>query len=388
MNNLAPIGIITYSRIDHLKKTINSLKKNNLAKYSQLYIFLDAPRTGDEDKVDIVRKYIHTIKGFNEVHIIERELNNLVMNSRLGLKYLLDNYGKCIFMEDDNVVSERFLQYMNDALEFFKNDKSIFAINAYNIPTTMSNTTLSSSFFKSRLFNAWGYATWKDRGLLDVLQYYGQYTEIIKNKTLYQEIIKTYPLLIGVLKKIHDGVRDAGDSKLTFHLIKNNLYVIKPFISFVNNIGHDGSGVNCNISNRYNNNELNLNSIIFKENIKYDEKMDKFYNSIVSINSKSINSNSLFSNYFNQFYQQIKLIDGKILIYGNGTIGKTIRALIPDKIVYYVDIADKEHHPYTLKNIVFDKILISVLGREEEIKNYLVNELDIDESMIITFNIL
>ena len=45
--DLAPIGIITYSRIEFLKKTIESLKRNPIAIKSQLYIFVDGPKDGD-----------------------------------------------------------------------------------------------------------------------------------------------------------------------------------------------------------------------------------------------------------------------------------------------------------------------------------------------------
>jgi len=104
--SLAPIGIVTYSRIDHLTKTVNSLKTNELAKESELYIFLDAPRVGDEEKVKIVRDYIYTINGFKKVNIIERESNDLYANYKLGMKQMLEEHGKCIFLEDDNIVSQ------------------------------------------------------------------------------------------------------------------------------------------------------------------------------------------------------------------------------------------------------------------------------------------
>ena len=58
MMGLAPIGIPTYNRIEHLTKTVNSLKKNDLAKDSELYIFSDAPKVGDEEEIYVVREYV------------------------------------------------------------------------------------------------------------------------------------------------------------------------------------------------------------------------------------------------------------------------------------------------------------------------------------------
>ena len=73
--------------------------------------------------------------------------------------------------------------------------------------------------------------------------------------------------------------------------------------------------------------------------------------------------------------------------FNNGTIGKTIQALIPDKIVGYVDIADENNHPKNLKDMKYDKIIISVLGREEEIIKYLVEDLQIPRDKIITLEL-
>lgn len=63
-SNLAPIGISTRSRTHHLKQVIDALKKNLLASDSEVYIFSDAPKSGDKVIVGEVRKYIHTITGF------------------------------------------------------------------------------------------------------------------------------------------------------------------------------------------------------------------------------------------------------------------------------------------------------------------------------------
>lgn len=94
-----------------------------------------------------------------------------------------------------------------------------------------------------------------------------------------------------------------------------------------------------------------------------------------------------FSKNFNIFYKTISSLNGSIVVYGNGTIGKTIQALIPDKVIGYVDIAVKENHPSTLKDIQFDRIIISVLGREKEITKYLLEDLQIDKNKIIIFDI-
>ena len=79
---LAPIGISVYSRLKHLKQTINALKSNTIAKASKLYIFSDGPRAGDETAVREMRNYLTSIDGFDEVVVIDREINSRVENNR------------------------------------------------------------------------------------------------------------------------------------------------------------------------------------------------------------------------------------------------------------------------------------------------------------------
>jgi limonene-1,2-epoxide hydrolase len=277
--SLAPIGIVTYSRIDHLTQTVESLKANILAKESELYIFLDAPRLGDEEKVDIVRKYIHTIDGFKKVYIIEREKNDLYANYKLGIKQLLDEHGRCIFMEDDNVVSSDFLQYMNDGLEFYKDDKSIFAINGFNVPVSVDKypKEYKNDYYLSSYFCAAGFGTWNDRDFLNIVNYNDGYKELISNNELYKKIKRKVPHLINELKRIQEGTLDAGDYKITFYMIKNDMYVIKPIESKVNNIGHDGSGVHCEATDKFNNQITSNKNIQFNTDVIYMENIDQVW---------------------------------------------------------------------------------------------------------------
>ena len=114
--SLSPIILFTYRRIP--KETIESLLKNKESKTSELFIFSDGYKN-EIDKKDVleVRKYLKTIKGFKEVTVIEREKNwGLAKNIINGVSEIIDKYGKVIVLEDDVVVSDDFLEYMNESL--------------------------------------------------------------------------------------------------------------------------------------------------------------------------------------------------------------------------------------------------------------------------------
>ena len=88
-NNLAPIAIFVYKRLDRLKILINSLKRNSLSKNSVVFIFSDGWKYDSEiDDVSNVRKYIARISGFKKVFIILRP-NNFGLSKNIidGINY-------------------------------------------------------------------------------------------------------------------------------------------------------------------------------------------------------------------------------------------------------------------------------------------------------------
>ncbi len=133
---LAPITLFVYNRLSHTKQTINALKKNKLAEQSELIIFSDSFKNSDDKKkVNQVREYIRSIKGFKGVEIIERPDNFGLANSIIdGVTRVVNQYGKVIVLEDDLVTSSFFLEYMNNALLCYEDDPQVISIHGYNYP--------------------------------------------------------------------------------------------------------------------------------------------------------------------------------------------------------------------------------------------------------------
>jgi tetratricopeptide (TPR) repeat protein len=250
LNNLAPIGVFTYSRINHLRQTIEALKNNTLARESELYIFSDAAKPGDEDKILEVREYIHGINGFKIVKLIERETNGYLKNARDGIRQLLNVYGRCIIMEDDNVTAPGFLRFMNEALNFYKNDDRIFSICGYCPPIKIP-PDYNSDVFILRRFSAWGYGVWNDSykkiSYLDNAEVLGRFS----NKREVEELSKYGEDLLNMILLDAAGKMDAFDVKIFYHQFLNEKYTIYPKKSLVRNIGLDGSGMHCSKTNKF-----------------------------------------------------------------------------------------------------------------------------------------
>ena len=155
----APITLFTYSRADHTKSAVESLLKNKEAAESDLFIFSDGPKTEEKRKaVEENRKYIDTITGSNSVHIVEHEKNQGLANSLIaGITEIVNQYGRVIVVEDDLILSPYFLQFMNEALEKYKDEDRVASISAFLNPI---DCEAPDTFFL-RYFACWGWATWK-----------------------------------------------------------------------------------------------------------------------------------------------------------------------------------------------------------------------------------
>jgi len=285
---LAPIAVSTYSRINHLKQTIDALQKNTLAKQSELYIFSDAPKDGDEEIVGIVREFIHTIDGFKKVHIIERETNGRVANNRGGIEELLEKYEKIIFLEDDIVTSAYFLEYMNDALHFYKNDNRISSIAGYCPPMKIPVEYKQDSFILHR-FAPWGFAIWKD----SYEKYFQKIDEdtfknYFANKKFMKQLIEDSgeESLVGI-KLDAQGLLDMGDAKMIFWQNVYKVYTLYPRESLVKNIGQDGSGVHMGITDKWDTEIGRQKKFTFIENIQPDDNIRKSHKKFYSISKRN-----------------------------------------------------------------------------------------------------
>lgn len=166
----APIAMFVYNRLSVTKKTIEHLQKNELAPMTPLYIFSDGGK--DEKscgKVNELRRYLHTITGFREVHIIERAENfYLEKNVTEGIRSVLTQYDRIIVLEDDVCTSPCFLKYMNEALEKYANIPKVMHVAGF---TNLDIPQRGDTYFTRHMAGCGAWATWKDRW-----QYFTHYT--------------------------------------------------------------------------------------------------------------------------------------------------------------------------------------------------------------------
>jgi hypothetical protein len=248
IDNLAPIVLFTYNRLDHTKQTVEALKKNVYAEESKLFIYSDAPKNeAVKEKVDHVRAYLHTIKGFKSITIVEREENwGLARNIIDGVTKIVNEYGKIIVLEDDIITSKYFLKYMNDGLEVYKNKARVMEIVGYIYP--IKNNGLPETFFL-RVGDCWGWATWArawknfERNPQKLIEGFSQkeiYEFDFENKAnLWQQVIDN-----------RDGKIYTWAIFWAAIIFKKGL-TMYPSRSLVYNVGLDSTGEHCGVTNDF-----------------------------------------------------------------------------------------------------------------------------------------
>ena len=125
--------------------------------------------------------------------------------------------------------------------------------------------------------------------------------------------------------------------------------------------------------------------------------MMELIQNVFSNKNSNIQESYSFSKKLNNLFNQIELLKEtklKVAIYGNGIVGNIVIDKLKNSVVVIVDKEDEIQKdaialcsPEELNDFDFDVIIVCVLGREIEIRNYLINTLSIDEQKILVFNI-
>jgi hypothetical protein len=286
-NNLAPIVLFVYNRPWHTLQTLESLKLNELASKSELFIYADGPKDNasveDLEKIKQTREIIQQSKWCGKNSIIESEKNHGLASSVInGVTKIINEYGKIIVLEDDLIVAKCFLKFMNDGLALYSDSQNIYSINGYMFPVnTEKNETVLLPYIST-----WGWATWKNKwnGL--------EISDI--NKSIFNQnkfIMKRFNLAdYDYVSMLNNKQNSWGILWYYKVFIKNGLNVY-PSKSLVKNIGFDGSGENCGIDKG----RSDFNSNTFLEISKVDELDLNFYSVFLNYFTLSKNKKNYLS---------------------------------------------------------------------------------------------
>lgn len=248
--SLAPIIVFVYNRPDKLRRCLVSLKNNHLASQSDLFIISDGPRIGDQQAVQEVRRIATAQEGFRSITLIARPQNLGATKSIISAEMALAKiYGRIISLEDDNLVSKNFLDFMNSALEFYENNPQVFSITGYKHPFDLPKGYAYSAWL-NYWHTPWTYATWLDR--LEIFNIDdNNYASIFNSRPARSKLRSRGLFMYDSAWLDWQGFARANDARVCMHMFRRDLVSVAPTESLVFNDGQDGSGLHAKKTSRF-----------------------------------------------------------------------------------------------------------------------------------------
>jgi Glycosyl transferase family 2 len=260
MRTLAPIVFFAYNRPGHTRQTLEALRRNKLANESLLYIFIDGPKASATEqtiaKIEEMKKIAAEKQWCKEVRIIVAEKNKGLLRAIIdGVTKTVNEFGKLIVLEDDVLIAPGFLEYMNDALDFYEHTDKVMHISGYSRADLREAAIKEPTYFFYHT-SCWGWATWKrawDKFNPDPVVVK---KAVSKKGNIHKlNMDGTFEFFWG-LKAIAEGKYQSWNTIWHSVVFLNDGLCLHPTQSLVSNIGHDGSGVNCEPDEEFGKNDV------------------------------------------------------------------------------------------------------------------------------------
>ncbi|NIZ40361.1 hypothetical protein PVA45_02390 [Entomospira entomophila] len=271
-----PIVIFSYNRPRHVQLTIESLAKNPLARESDLYICSDAPRTkADLALVMRCRRYFEQVQGFRSVEVMKfTENHNVKRAAKFMGDWMSQRHEAWISIEDDIIVHEDFLQFMNQALDAYREHPEVACVLGYAYDSIFEKVLLERNYQHDVLFTqafyAFGWGTWANKWQsLDISMPEKNYFQGMGS---YLEILRRSWSHLASHRVASKATSELWDVHFCYEMIRRNLVAVMPVRGYLQNIGYDGSGLH----------QYHFDSVFFQEVLQPKESINFIQDTHVS----------------------------------------------------------------------------------------------------------
>ena len=294
INQYAPVIVFAFNRVDAIENCIASLLKNEEAKETELYIFVDGPRKdkkNEEILVEQVRDFVRKIKGFKNVHYtFSKENKGLATSVISGVTDVMNIHSRVIVVEDDLIVSENFLAFMNQGLNRYENNKNVFSVCGYTNIVKIPKDYSCDAYFCVRS-SSWGWATWKDR--------WDSVDWDLKDWSLHKKNARKFNKWGGsdcwkMLNDWRNGRNSSWAIRFCYTQFLQDSLSLFPLVSKVGNEGFDGRGThgkkwtrarfefdNTTIKTFKLPNKVTMNHCLYKEAMSYHTILIRIWSKIM-----------------------------------------------------------------------------------------------------------
>lgn len=237
-----PVVLLIYKRHKKIKQIIEVISRS---KPKKIYILSDGPSNeSDREIIDLTRKNAEdsidweceVVKKYHDTNV------GVYGNIGEGAKWIFSREKSAIFLEDDNLPEETFLQYSAELLNKYENNDRIFWVCGTNYLTEYNSGY--SYMFSQHLYPC-GWASWSDKFLKyydgELLQFNDKNNEIFFNSHQNKKLAKQQLLHI---RSEYDCFRSSSrpsswDHQVEYSIRTNNLLGVSPSSNQIVNIGVD-----------------------------------------------------------------------------------------------------------------------------------------------------
>ncbi len=300
--NLAPVVVFAFNRPDLLKNTLASLKANVLFDQTDLFIFIDGPKTGSDSlKIEQVKQIIEDLNGCKSKKVYVSEQNKGLANSVIsGVTTVFNRYNKVIVVEDDLHLSPSFLTFMNQMLDRYEKEDKVFQVTGFGVKIKPPRNYSYDTYFHTRA-QSWTWGTWRDRWE-SIDWNVADYGSLCKDKAKQKSFNKGGSDLFKMLRNYMEGRNNSWYIRFTYAMFEQGKFSLAPIRSLAINNGFIKESTHCNAYNRYKTDFLNhyqaffsmpdkveINNSINKQVYSYWSIPYRIYAKIVTIVIKLFN---------------------------------------------------------------------------------------------------
>jgi hypothetical protein len=309
---------------------------------------------------EATKKVISDIDWCKVNYTLAGENKGLARSIVDGINCVFNENDAIIVLEDDCVPMPNFISYMLQCLEKYKDNRQVYCVSGSSWPIDVEKDKYDVYF--TRRTNSHGWGTWKDRWAKYEID--NQILDRIKNDE--EKSLNLAMWGNDLEQMLHDRILGRNDSWAVYwglKVVELQGVCIAPYVSLIKNIGFDGSGVHCGISDRF--------------LVKLDDRnIDKFElpDDAVLRREASLAFTTLYGSYTAVNQDTSKK---KILIYGLGNYFKANEKYINDNFYIEAFIDKAKDGYYAGKKIIkisqvntyqYDAIIIMLQDIQECLK--------------------
>lgn len=243
---MVPVAIFTFRRPAMLRSLLDDLGANAGAERMPVFVFSDAGRDETEQlAVDEARRLCRQSRGFGALTLVEREHNlGCAANVIDGVGRVLQDHEAVIVLEEDLRLSPGLLDFMQRALDTYRDRRDIFSISAFSPPPELVGipATYTEDVYLSRRNASWGWATWRDRWQ-QVDWEVRDYASFRHDRARRRSFDLGGNDMSSMLDAQMAGRIDSWAIRFSYAHFTHRAYTLCPRWSLTDHAGDDGSGI-------------------------------------------------------------------------------------------------------------------------------------------------